>query len=74
VPETETPFRIKPLTILAVATAVVLIVVAVVYFDDESSEARAGVLRPRGPRVDRGVVLDRRHARQVLTLIHNASR
>jgi hypothetical protein len=31
VPGTETPFRIKPLTILAVATAVVLIVVAAVY-------------------------------------------
>jgi hypothetical protein len=31
VPETKTPFRIKPLTILAVAAAVVLIVVAVVY-------------------------------------------
>lgn len=30
-PETKTPFRIKPLTILAVAAAVVLVVVAVVY-------------------------------------------
>jgi hypothetical protein len=31
VPETKTPFRIKPLTILAIAAAVVLVVVAVVY-------------------------------------------
>ena len=31
-PETKTPFRIKPLTILFVAAAVVLVVVAVVYF------------------------------------------
>jgi len=32
VAKTKTPFRIKPLTILFVAAAVVLIVVAVVYF------------------------------------------
>jgi uncharacterized membrane protein len=31
VPETRAPFRIKPLTILAIAAAVVLVVVAVVY-------------------------------------------
>jgi hypothetical protein len=31
VPETKTPFRIKPLTILAIAAAVVLVVVTVVY-------------------------------------------
>ena len=31
VPEAKVPFRIKPLTILAVVAAVVLIVVAVVY-------------------------------------------
>lgn len=30
-PETKTPFRIKPLTILAVAAAAVLVVVAVVW-------------------------------------------
>ena len=30
-PETKTLFRVKPLTLLAVAAAVVLIVVAVVY-------------------------------------------
>jgi hypothetical protein len=30
-PETKVPFRIKPLTIAAVAAAVVLVVVAVVY-------------------------------------------
>lgn len=30
-PETKIPFRIKPLTILAVAAAVVLVVVGVVY-------------------------------------------
>ncbi len=30
-PETKTPFRIKPLTVLAVAAALVLAVVAVVY-------------------------------------------
>lgn len=30
-PETKVPFRIRPLTILAVAAAVVLVVVAVVY-------------------------------------------
>lgn len=30
-PETKTPFRIKPLTILAAAAAVVLVVVAVVW-------------------------------------------
>ena len=30
-PETKVPFRVKPLTILAVAAALVLVVVAVVY-------------------------------------------
>ena len=30
-PETKVPFRIRPLTILAVAAAVVLVVVAIVY-------------------------------------------
>jgi hypothetical protein len=31
-PETKTPFRIRPLTLIFLAAAVVLIVVAVVYF------------------------------------------